>query len=531
MSDEQTFRNIPLDQLREAAQNPRQHFDPKKLEELTASVKAHGVRTPLLVRPSANGHEGYEIGAGHRRFRAAQAAGLAEVPAVVRPMGDTEFLELLTFENLQREDVHPLEEAEGYRALIKSKSGYDVAKIGERVGKSASYVYDRLKLLELTAPAQKLFRDGMITAGHAILLARLTPKDQARAIDSHGALLEDERRVWDPTAPAGGRWHDRKKPVSVREFSDWIDKNVRFDAAAPDPMLFPETAAVIAEVHEEEEKLVPITVNHYVPPEAKDGTRTFGPASWKRADGKGKAKTCPSSVTGVIVVGPGRGEAFKVCTDKKGCAKHWAADQRAAKQRAVASSPGAAAAKDRYALQREKDEREHAREKEEQARWMKAAPAIFEALSAKIQKAAAGAAGALGQLLLQAVTPNYGPGVKAVADLLPRGSSAEDLVRRAVCILLWREMGDYHAYREFPKRAKAFGVDVKKILEATAPAPVSKCRSCGCTEEKACDVGGGRGCSWAEEPDPKTGLGLCSAAKCTSTSQTSGKKKAKAAKA
>ena len=475
MSDEQTFRNIPIALLREASQNPRQHFDPKKLEELTASVKAHGVRTPLLVRPNANGHEGYEIGAGHRRFRAAQAAGLAEVPAVIRPMGDTEFLELLTFENLQREDVHPLEEAEGYRSLIKSKGGYDVAKIGERVGKSASYVYDRLKLLELTPAAQKLFRDGMITAGHAILLARLSPADQARAIGKPGAgpLFYHEAVLWTPEEKR--RTDETFKPISVRELQAWIDKNVRFDAASPDPMLFPATVETIVAAREEEEKIVPITHDHYVTPEAKeDGTRTFGPQSWRRADGKGKAKTCPSAVTGVIVVGPGRGEAFKVCIAKKDCAIHWGSEIREAKRRAsgTASTPGAAAAKDRYALQREKDERQREREKAEEARWLKARPAILEAVATRIKKLPVGPGGVLARLVLESCSPHGG--LKGAEGYLPKGSSAEDVVRAAAFAVLFGKLLGWSAPREFPKLAGEIGLNVKATVDAAAPPAVSE---------------------------------------------------------
>jgi ParB/RepB/Spo0J family partition protein len=171
-----TFQVLKLAQLHESPLNPRRHFDPAKLQELTESVRQHGVRTPLLVRPNG---DGYEIGAGHRRFRAAAAAGLVEVPAVIRPMTDVEFLELLNFENLEREDIHPLEEADGFRTLM-AQAGYDVARIAERIGKSTKYVYDRVKLLALIPAAQQLFRDGAITAGHAILLARLKPADQAR---------------------------------------------------------------------------------------------------------------------------------------------------------------------------------------------------------------------------------------------------------------------------------------------------------------------------------------------------------------
>jgi ParB/RepB/Spo0J family partition protein len=483
MSEEivaQTFRNIPIALLREAAQNPRQHFDPKKLEELTASIKAHGVRTPLLVRPNANEHEGYEIGAGHRRYRAALAAGLAEVPAVIRPMGDTEFLELLTFENLQREDVHPLEEAEGYRALIRSKGGYDVAKIGERVGKSASYVYDRLKLLELTPPAQKLFRDGKLTAGHAILLARLSPADQARAIGKpgHGGspLFEYENALWTPEEARGTE--ENLKPISVRELQAWIDENVRFDPATVEPLLFPETALTLAAVQEKAEKIVAITHEGGVGGVAK-GEKTYSPWEWKRADGAHGSKVCEEAVTGVVVIGPGRGRAFKVCIAKERCKKHWAEEIRNREQQNTKrlKDHGAAATSvvdDSYKRAAAKQRAEEARLKEKRARWTQALPAIVEAVAAKVKKATAAADGHLGTYLLSAFAVGdfyiEPVAIKAASRLVPRGKTAEDLVRHLAFLFLYVEAADeYSGPAEFPRTAKGFGVDVAKILAAAAP--------------------------------------------------------------
>jgi len=154
------YVHLELDQLHESPWNPRKTFDPAALQELADSLATVGVLSPLLVRPNA---AGYEIAAGHRRYRAAKLAGLREVPAIVRDMDDPMFLEILVLENNQRADVHPLEEAAGYQELL-NRAGYDVARIAERVGKSVKYVYDRMKLLSLTKPAQSLFFDDKITA-------------------------------------------------------------------------------------------------------------------------------------------------------------------------------------------------------------------------------------------------------------------------------------------------------------------------------------------------------------------------------
>jgi ParB family chromosome partitioning protein len=213
------FEYLPITKLHESPLNPRKTIDPARLAELTASVAAKGVMTPLLVRPNA---DGYEIGAGHRRFGAAKAAGVATVPAVVRAMADGEFLELLVFENDEREELHPLEEGAGYRELMP-RAGYAVAKIAEHKGCSEKYVYDRVKLLQRVPAAQQLFRDGTITAGHAILLARLKPKDQERAIDQDaGGLLVHEHLLFNPDEEDDG--DDPVKAVSVRELQAWIDE-------------------------------------------------------------------------------------------------------------------------------------------------------------------------------------------------------------------------------------------------------------------------------------------------------------------
>lgn len=172
MEDGLNFQNVPTDQLHEHPHNPRSHFDPAQLAELADSIKAKGVLNPLLVRP--NGKKGFQVLAGARRLRAARGAGLTEVPVIVRELDDEAAFELMLIDNLQRSDIHPLDEAKGYQILMNSP-GYDVARIAERVGRSVKYIYDRVKLLSLTKQAQDLFLEGKFTAGHAILLARLKP--------------------------------------------------------------------------------------------------------------------------------------------------------------------------------------------------------------------------------------------------------------------------------------------------------------------------------------------------------------------
>lgn len=160
---------VAIASITESRTNPRKHFDKAALAELTESIRAHGVLSPVLVRPMG---EGFELIAGARRFRAAQAAGLAEIPAVVRELDDRATLELQVVENLQRSDLHPLEEAHGYRLLTK-EHGYSVDELAAKVGKSKAYVYARLKLCELPKGARKLFEEGKLDASRALFVARI----------------------------------------------------------------------------------------------------------------------------------------------------------------------------------------------------------------------------------------------------------------------------------------------------------------------------------------------------------------------
>ena len=180
----QSLQMLPLTALRESDLNPRRHFNEASLAELAENIRQVGVLTPLLVRPSANPDDPrYEIAGGHRRYRAARRAGLAEVPCIVRDLTDSEFLEIVTLDNLHREDVHPLDEAQGY-AILLAHNELEIEALAAKVGKSVSYIYQRLKLRDLILEAQKAFLADEITAGHAILLARLAPAEQKEYLDA-----------------------------------------------------------------------------------------------------------------------------------------------------------------------------------------------------------------------------------------------------------------------------------------------------------------------------------------------------------
>lgn len=175
-----SFQMIPLECIRASTTNPRKHFEPVALAELAESIKQLGVAQPILVRPIAHdiidqSAVRFEIVAGERRFRASRLASMPTVPAIVRDLSDSDALEIQVIENLQRADLHPLEEAEGYEALIKAHD-FSAESLAAKVGKSKAYIYARLKLCALVPEARESFYAGRLTASTAILIARIPVK-------------------------------------------------------------------------------------------------------------------------------------------------------------------------------------------------------------------------------------------------------------------------------------------------------------------------------------------------------------------
>lgn len=152
---------------------PRKHFDEEALSELADSIALHGVIQPLLVRPISDG--GYQLIAGERRWRASRLAGLTEVPVVIREMTDSEAMELALIENLQREDLNPIEEAEGYKLLMDTYS-LTQEQAAERVGKSRPAVANAMRLLALPSEVLDLIKEGRISSGHGRTLLGLNDK-------------------------------------------------------------------------------------------------------------------------------------------------------------------------------------------------------------------------------------------------------------------------------------------------------------------------------------------------------------------
>ncbi len=340
------FQMLPLTALVESPTNPRRHMDAQGIDDLASSMTTHGVLLPLLVR-RANGKKAngtFEIISGARRYRAAAQASLNTVPVRVCVMDDTEALEVQVIENLQREDVHPLDEGIGYRALL-DHTGHDVSGIAAKVGKSESYVYQRLQLSSLTAPAQKAFLAGDMTAGHAILIARLQERDQ----------LEVMKQCLKPVA-----WNLSKAGkgmVSVRHLIYWIQERIHLDLhtapfntddldlipsagtclACPkrtgcNEMLFPDIKkkdtctdpgcfqakmkAFIsiqkAAAAQKGKEVLEVTTAYWT-----KGKHVLGEHQWKKAN----AGACKAVTPAIIVEGKGVGNILTICPDTK-CKVH-----------------------------------------------------------------------------------------------------------------------------------------------------------------------------------------------------------------
>ena len=212
------YRNVALTQLQESATNPRRRFNEQSLQELAESIKAQGMLAPLLVREIEK--EQFQIVAGARRFRAAKLAEAAQVPVRVVKLTDAEAIEAQVVENLQREDIHPLEEAMGFKSLLElAEPRYTVAHIAARSGKSEAYVVGRIKLTDLIEPVAEAFLADRITIGHALLVAKLPPAQQQEAFNAAF------RQMWTSEG-------NQPVLIPVRELSAWIQSNIMLELAA-----------------------------------------------------------------------------------------------------------------------------------------------------------------------------------------------------------------------------------------------------------------------------------------------------------
>jgi ParB family chromosome partitioning protein len=230
-------QKIPIEFLRPNPRNPRKNFGEDGLDELTASIKEKGIIQPLLARPLAGIADAYEIIAGERRWRAAQRAGLHEVPIISFEADDRQALELAIIENVQRADLDPLEEAAGYERL-GDEFLYTQADLAKAIGKSRSHVSNCLRLLKLPERTKSLLRDGKISAGHArVLLSSGEPDALAEKIVAQNLSVRDAEKLLDGAAERsrakgqgprkrGGREKDADTLAMEKKLMEQLGMNV-----------------------------------------------------------------------------------------------------------------------------------------------------------------------------------------------------------------------------------------------------------------------------------------------------------------
>jgi len=489
------FEKLPIATIQRSATNPRTHFDDAYIAELAYSITEKGLIQPIVVRPHAEQRGTYEIVAGECRFRATKRAGLATIPAIVRDYTDEQVLEVQLIENIHRTDLTPLEQAVGYRKLIDSNPDKHSAEtIARRIGMSPAWVWDRLKLNDLIPEAKQLLEEERISVGHAIVISRLKPADQARVIKpgrSNGYNADRSSGLWesedaslpldqDTGKPAKKGPYDGCKPKTIRELENWIADHIRFDiqhAAKAAPLEFGEVAEQVAARAAEPgrgKKVVPITFDQVAHTEAAkaDDERTYGSSAWKRADGQAGSKTCEHAVLGVVVAGDREyGRSFDVCVARHKCTVHWAkevkAKQQAQKLRESGQTKKAAnvekRAEDRWAVQRR-------REEEQRKAWEALKPKAMAALAEHLKTQAVTPA-LVGQLI--------GWNLKEVEKLT--GKLTEKNLGQAIALAVVIDDGTYNR-DAFLRAVKPFGFNlgaVERAQKPSAAAPAKKAAKAG----------------------------------------------------
>ena len=212
--------DVPVASIAAGPMQPRSHFDEASLQSLAESIKTHGIVQPLVVRPKGSG---YELIAGERRWRAAQLAGLERVPVVIRNVPDENLLEIALIENIQREDLNPIEEALAYKRLIESV-GLSQDALASRVGRDRTYITNYLRLLRLPDDIQNLVKEGRLSPGHARTLVTLESEDLQRRLARQ--IIEGSlsvRATEELVKKATGKSHSVATPRSAPV----VDPNVR----------------------------------------------------------------------------------------------------------------------------------------------------------------------------------------------------------------------------------------------------------------------------------------------------------------
>ena len=358
----QEYLSVAIAELTESSTNPRKVFDEERLEELAESIRTKGVLSPLLTR-SVNGH--FEIVSGARRYRAAQRAGLSEVPVRIAVLSDEEALETQIVENVLRADVHPFEEAQGFRALLdREGAGYTIEKISAKTGKNAAYIAKRIWLLDLVPPVAEAFTAGHIGIEHALLIAKLAGDAQEKAFahcfDGYHAANDDERslvpasrlQAWitqniylslksvpfskddETLVPEAGSCANCPKRTG---FNTLLFSEVREDSCADAACFNRKLDAHIAQRVSKIPNLVQISENYKMTGETpillrRNYVEVVARKSKKGKEARPEEKLCDHLTPAIHADGMDKGRLVKVCADAT-CKIHFGDRQQEEKQR------------------------------------------------------------------------------------------------------------------------------------------------------------------------------------------------------
>lgn len=460
--------------LLKGSANPRRKPVPTaRVTEIADSMRKFHVLEPLIVRLVGNGSAAgadasrFQVVAGDTRQKAAIEAGLKEVPCIVRELNDLDMLELQLIENVQRNDMHPVDEGEAFKRLIDGKK-YTAETLAKTIGKSVRWVYNRLEFTKLVPDVRQAFIDEQITATHAELMARLTAAQQKDAFkdglfhrefdfDHHG---EDDK---DKT---------KRNAVSVRALTDWIAGNVRLPIESEVVQReLPAVADAIAEVAKQgpASRILQVTRETYV--YSKDVKKMLDGVllgdQWRAADST--KQRCEHIEKAVIVYGADQGKVLLVCTNKT-CAKHWpelVAQKAGRGSSATRGSSGETAIQKASRLKREAawKKRQEAQEKAAiaaRARFARLKPALQKATLAALSSLTTVSSAAFSAMLARERIKSCKP-----ADL-PK-------------VMVQKVVGDVFRYAHGPydmpqmtRWAKLLGVNVPAIEKAAQSKAVAK---------------------------------------------------------
>jgi ParB/RepB/Spo0J family partition protein len=335
------FRELSVDLIDES-DNIRHSFSDEKLQELSASIRQHGILKPLLVRPNG---ERFTLIDGWRRLSAAKAIDQSTVPVRIRNIDESAAEEEMIIANLHHEDVTPLDEAMSYQRLLDK--GRTVDELAAKLGKSKRYIYQVVTLNRLIPEAQDLLARDVLPLNYAMRLATVPAERQAEGLDHCFRPLfgKDDRR------------RDQLEPFA--ELNTWIEKSVRLDPHTEDAkVLLPELADQVAAAEQERDAgVLAVSTLHFHTD--KGEPKPILAKSWKPADGKNR---CPHARPAVIALGEGQGTFLNVCIAKKACQKHWG------KPKATKSSIPTDAEIEADA-ERKRQEAQWARQREAEERW------------------------------------------------------------------------------------------------------------------------------------------------------------------